>query len=175
MKSKTNFLQEENKRTIDALKSDNMHLQQELQQSSLQIGDFIKKETVNREKEKNQPPPQQNKPKQNKMNDMERRKFINKTFTAQEEDATQSMIRKLKKNPPPLVRRLIEKDKNQDGLVTTYEFNQALEKLNLEPKEIMAIDDAFGFNERIEEMYIDDINKIMIKKSKDQEDKEMGI
>lgn len=94
------------------------------------------------------------------MNKFERKRYVAQDLTPEEVIALQALMAKIRGNPPDLATRLRAEDKNADGLMNSYEFLQAMEKLKLSPEELHALRTIAGFL-KYDEVYIEDFVELI--------------
>ena len=105
------------------------------------------------------------------MNKFERKKYISQDLSTEDKAAVRGLLQKLRGSPPDLGTRLRAEDKNADGMINSFEFLQALEKLKLAPEESVALRTIAGFTQ-YEEIYIDDFLELINRKVALDEQKE---
>jgi Ca2+-dependent lipid-binding protein/Ca2+-binding EF-hand superfamily protein len=108
------------------------------------------------------------------MNKFERKKYVSQDLSIEDQAAIRSLLMKLRTNPPDLGTRLRQEDKNADGLINSFEFLQALEKIQLPPDFSVALRTIAGFNQ-YEEIYIEDFLELINRKVAMDDQKERNL
>ena len=99
------------------------------------------------------------------MNKFERKKYVSQELSPEDNLVIQSLMKKVRGNPPDMLTRMRNEDKNADGLIGSYEFLQFLEKLKVGNDEALLIRKIAGFP-KYDEIYIEDFNELVMRKMK---------